>query len=287
MKRIAPSVLAVLGSIGVAATFVGPARAHTSPVDAILSTAGNYIRSYERDVTAVVAQEDYIQRVTPFISGPRESLTRLLRSDLIMIADEASGWVEYRDVFEVDTHKVRDHDDRIANLFLKPNPNARAQAARIVDESARFNLSPNGVTFKRTLNIPMTALRFLRRQNQSRSAFQIDREEKTDASPLVVLRFKEQATPRLIGTSGQAAATGAFWIDPSSGAVVRTELRLSTRTVVGEIKVSYAQQLEPPIWLPASMDELYNVTEWSLAISGKATYSNFRRFRVDVSTEVK
>jgi hypothetical protein len=45
--------------------------------------------------------------------------------------------------------------------------------------------------------------------------------------------------------------------------------------------------VQPAIWLPASMDESYNLTNAGVAIDGRATYSNFRQFRVDVSTDVK
>ena len=137
--------------------------------------------STERDVTAVIAQEDYLQRV------PVEAKFRRLRSDLLIVAEAHVGWVEFRDTFEVDERPVRDRDNRAADLFLKPNPNALQQAKRIAGESARFNLSPQRYAFNRTLNVPLTALRFLRRPNQSRSTFQIDRRDATG----VVVGFKE------------------------------------------------------------------------------------------------
>lgn len=88
-----------------------------------------------------------------------------------------------------------------------------ADLPRIVDEGARFNLSPRRFAFNRTLNVPMTALRFLRRQNQNRSTFRVDRVEPSR----VVLRFEEEATPRLIGSEDGAPASGSFSIDPRLG----------------------------------------------------------------------
>jgi hypothetical protein len=35
------------------------------------------------------------------------------------------------------------------------------------------------------------------------------------------------------------------------------------------------------------MDELYILTDAGVSIDGHATYSNFRQFRVDVSTDIK
>ena len=150
-------------------------------MDAILAATADYIARYEREVVAVVAQEDYRQRVA---SATLPS--RLLRSDLVIIANEDRGWLEFRDVFEVDGRSVRDHDDRIAQLFLKSIFTARQQAASIVaGKSARFNLNPPGVTFERTLNIPLEALRFLRKMNQSRSRFDVAGEERTDVGKVV------------------------------------------------------------------------------------------------------
>ena len=107
----------------------GAVRAAGGPA-AVLALAADYIAAYQRQVVAVVAQEDYRQRIASATLPTRD-----LRSDLVMIADAERGWLEFRDVFEVDGRKVRDHDDRIAQLFLKPNPGARQQAARIVEEA--------------------------------------------------------------------------------------------------------------------------------------------------------
>jgi hypothetical protein len=277
--RRRPEPLACLAAILLAG---GAPSAQKADPAAILAVAADYIATYERQVVAVVAQEDYRQRVASAMLP-----TRQLRSDLVMIANAERGWLEFRDVFEVDGRKVRDHDERIVQLFLKPNPSARQQAARIVEESARFNLDPSGVTFERTLNIPLEALQFLREVNQSRSQFDIAGEQRTASGTVIVLRFRERTQPRLISSPLAAPASGRFWIEQSSGAVVRSELKMSAPNVSATITVSYARQFEPAIWLPASMAEEYDLINPTAAIGGQATYSNFRRFRVDVSTDLR
>ena len=266
--------------IGIVLTASVPSAQKPAP-PGILDAAADYLAKYERDVLAVVAQEDYRQRVYSATMP-----TRQLRSDLVMIADAQWGWIEFRDVFEVDGRAVRDHDDRIAQLFLKPNPNAREQATRIVEESARFNLNPPGMSFERTLNIPLEALRFLQKTNQARSEFEMAGEEHTAIGYVVVLKFKEQAKPRLIRSPLDAPATGKVWIEPISGAIVRSELKMTVRNVSATIAVRYAPQFEPAIWLPAAMNEEYRFDDRT-SISGDATYSTFRRFRVDVATDIK
>ena len=179
MRLRRAAVVLGIGAIGISAVLSAqqPTALQRTPngpdLDPLLVAAGRYLEQYERDVTAVIAQEDYLQRV------PVEAKFRRLRSDLLIVAEANVGWVEFRDTFEVDERPVRDRDNRAADLFLKPNPNALQQAKRIAGESARFNLSPQRYAFNRTLNVPLTALRFLRRPNQSRSTFQIDRRDAT------------------------------------------------------------------------------------------------------------
>ena len=268
--------------LGGALLAVSASYAQKPAPDAILAATADYIARYEGEVVAVVAQEDYRQRVASATLPSRQ-----LRSDLVIIANADRGWLEFRDVFEVDGRSVRDHDDRIAQLFLKSVPTARQQAASIVAESARFNLNPPGVTFERTLNIPLEALRFLRKMNQSRSRFDLAGEERTDVGKVVVLKFREEAMPRLISSPLDEAASGRFWIEPASGAVVRSELTMSAPNVTATITVTYARQLSPAVWLPASMDENYSLANGTVALSGHAVYSHFRRFQVDVSTDIK
>lgn len=268
--------------LGGALLAVSASYAQKPDPEGILAATADYIARYEREVVAVVAQEDYRQRVASATLPSRQ-----LRSDLVIIANENRGWLEFRDVFKVDGRSVRDHDDRIAQLFLKSIPTAREQAASIVAESARFNLNPPGVTFERTLNIPLEALRFLRKMNQSRSRFDVAGEERTDVGKVVVLKFREQAMPRLISSPLDEAASGRFWIEPVSGAVVRSELTMSAPNVSATITVTYARQFSPAVWLPTSMDENYRLVNGTVALSGHAVYSHFRRFQVDVLTDIK
>jgi len=268
-----------MGAMGISAVLSAqpPPALQRTPngpdLDPVLVAAGRYLEQYERDVTAVIAQEDYLQRV------PVEATFRRLRSDLLIVAEANVGWVEFRDTFEVDERPVRDRDNRAAALFLKPNPNALQQAKRITGESARFNLSPQRYAFNRTLNVPLTALRFLRRPNQSRSTFHIDRREATG----VVVGFREIASPRLIASEDRAAATGSFTLDPESGRVLRTEFTLPSRRVGGTFTVEYAEQPALKLWLPASMVERY-VFPGGVVMDGRATYSKFRMFRVETET---
>jgi hypothetical protein len=270
--------------LAAAAAFVGPslsaAPQRRPDLDAILSAAATYLAKYEREVTAVVAEEAYLQEIR------FENRTRHLRSDLLVLQDAGLGWIGFRDVFEVDKRPVRDRDQRLVNLFLKPRRDAVDQAMRIVREGTRYNLSPRRVEFRRTINMPMTPLYFLRRQNQPRSTFALDPSTGHNGNGAVAVGFTERAEPRIVTTPDQAAARGAFWIQPESGRVVAALLLIDSRETRATIHVTFAEQPSLAMWLPVAMNEEYELGTHG-TIVGRADYSNFRRFRVETTTEIE
>ncbi len=252
---------------------------------ALLETAGKALNTLRQDLAGVVLEEDYLQQARSQVVTARK-----LRSDLAVMADNNFGWVEYRDVYEVDGKPIRDRQDRVVQLFAKQSDDALAQARRIVGEGARFNLVPVGLQFDRTINLPMAALMFLRASNQSRSDFRRDGGDSIAGHRVAVLRFREIRKPRLIGSADEAAAQGAFWIEPDSGHVLRTELvirsRRGTTEVAATIRVDYAEDAKYKLWLPRQMEEEYAITDSTgrpvAEIFGRAIYSNIRKFDVVV-----
>lgn len=269
---------------------------HETSLAGVLRRAAGYVAEYERHVPAVVSEEHYMQRAGIATGAPQK--TRRLRSDLLIIADDVLGWIGFRDVFEVEGKPVRDRDERLADLFLKPNANRLAQARRIAAESSRFNLNLGRYEIQRTINMPLTALRFLRAQNQTRSTFKLEGNKRIDGIETSLVSFEEQAKPRMLASDDDAAAKGRYWIDPA-GRVIRSELTLESAvgstnsrgltepfTVRSIINVSYGEEPRLGLWVPVSMEERYNLSG-GVVLSGSATYSNFRRFSVDTSTVIK
>lgn len=258
------------------------------PTESALAAAGAYLADYRERVAGVVLEEKYLQQ-----AAARVVVARELRSDLAIMGDPDHGWVEFRDVFEVDGKPVRDRQDRVVELFTSPSPDSLEQAKRIVAEGARFNLNADGVQFDRTINLPMAALMYLRTGNQSRSRFQRDSADSIDGHRAIVIRFEERATPRLIGSADNAPARGKFWIEPETGRVLRTQLQIDSRRgttdIAASITVDYREHEALGLWLPASMVEEYvfsGATRQVLAtISGRALYSNARKFRVEIDEE--
>jgi hypothetical protein len=265
------------------------APAQTSALSTALAAAASHLQQLGRDADGVVIAEDYAQQAQGQVVTARR-----LRSDLAILADPTAGWIEFRDTLSVDGKDVPDRQARVVDLFANASADAREQIRRVTREGARFNLSALGVRFDRTINLPMAALVFLRTENQSRSTFKFEDFENVAGARTVVVIFQEQAKPRVIASADDAAASGTFWIEPTSGIVRRSLLRLEshrgTTVVNASIRVDYADVPSLHLWLPKLMDESYMITSGAArqtigAISGRAVYSNYRKFNVAVSEQ--
>jgi hypothetical protein len=275
-----------------------PLRAQAMPaapspeLRTLLAAAALYLNRYEQQFAAVVAEEQYTQEaqesgITPvgvrtkFAQSSQRSQRRSLRSDVMVLNLGASDWIQFRDVYEVDSKPVRDHDARLQALLEKPSTSALDEAQRIADESAHYNL---GVA--RNINVPTMALTYLARRNQPRSQFEVAGVETVHGIPTRVVKFHETATPSLITTpDGPVATSGRFWIDPTSGDVIRTELVCVVShpwALTGTTTVDYVLTPTLGLLVPTQMNEEYRRS--GEVDRGHATYSKFRAFSVDTTT---
>ena len=77
-------------------------------------------------------------------------------------------------------------------------------------------------------------------------------------------------------------ARGRFWVEPATGRVLRSELRTgegNSRQIRAVITVTYGSNDRLAMLVPVSMEESYDFK--SVHITGRAAYSNFRRFETD------
>lgn len=281
-----------------------PPTVHTPELDAALAATASYLDRYEQRISAIGAEELYQQSSTPLASaigaGTRRDpvvsaiagpITRRTRANIMTIGMGARGWVAFRDVFEVDGSAVRDRQERLSRILQNVNPDSLEQARRIAAESARYNLNPETTRIDRTINVPMTALLFLRGASQDRSAFRLGKPERVNGVDCVTLQFTERSVPRLIHTADEAAAQGTIWIDMANGGrIVKTELAMDsggTQAVRSRTAVTYARVDKLDLWLPVLMDESYEVTATRQTVTGHATYSDFREFKVTTSSDIK
>lgn len=283
----------VAAVLGVVMAF-GRAVTAQPDVNAVLRSVAEYLTQYEQRISAVVAEEDYVQQyVTPPFASPTGQLlraTRSLKSDVLVLTDPAYGWVTFRDVFEVDGKPVRDRDQRLTGLFSASAADALQQARAITEESARFNLNIPGVSVNRSVNVPMAALLFFRAAYQPRSKFTFERLDTLQGRRAAVIGFEEQALPRLIRSPTNVPMQGTAWIEIASGRVLRTSLTFTLEranaSTIAVIDVTYALEGKSQLWLPASMNERYTSVQNAQpmgVLSARARYSRFRQFAVDVT----
>jgi len=247
-----------------------------------------YVERFQRELPSIVAEEHYVQTVsgmtstsgtgTTSPSSQLRSTKRVLRSDILMITVPGSiGWVAFRDVFEVDGRRIRDREDRLLGLLQSPNANSMAQAGRLADESARYNLG----RVHRTVNLPDSALVYLQAASASRMRFDAPRSsEPVDGAETVVIRFRETGRPTIVTSrrGSNVPATGRVWAHVATGAIVKTEFTLSDLSGRGVFVVEFATDERSGLRLPANMTERH--TSPGEEVYATAQYSNVRRFNV-------
>ena len=254
----------------------------------VLGRAGGYVADYHERFTALVAEERYIQRtgpdkVTQPGSGPAIERERVLRSDYVIVRDfaGANSWLGVRDVFEVDGEPVNADRTRLQSLLGDTTRPLASRVRMLADLQAKYNLGD----LYRTINVPTLALEFLLPDRQSRFRFKHTGTTRFRDTLVWTVAFEERDRPTIIRTpeGRDIKSSGTLWIDPATGAVLRSELRtgqIPGRPLHSIILVSYSHNARFDMLLPDDMNELYLTGR--TRIEGHATYTNFRRFETAV-----
>lgn len=292
VKRVLVQWVAVAASVWMLA----PAAAADEPaLAAVLARAAAYVAEFHRQLSSIVAEEQYVQDVYP--SAGRDAglapVHRTLKSDLLLLKPgDADAWMTFRDVFEVDAEPVRDRTERLTHLFLKRTPSTDAQIRRILDESARYNIGD----IRRNVNTPTYPLLFLESANRFRFKFKVtnDRRPRTEpphapsagafrvSTEVWVVAYEEKEAGTMIKTDGQKdlPSKGRFWIEPATGRVLMSELVAQNRKLRATIDVSYQSEPLLGLLVPIEMREWYDNMRTRSHIEAVATYGRFRQFQV-------
>jgi len=276
------------------------ARAQEPSLAAVLERAGDYVASFQRQLSGVVAEETYIQDVRePMLTGtvPRAPLRtgpmhRELKSDLLLVKPEkADRWIQFRDVFEVDGRPVRDRSERLMKLFVEPTQSTAGQVEQIVSESARYNIG----NVMRNINVPVFALLILDAERRDHFKFArvgngapaIGGDLKPDDG-IWVIRYEETGRGTIITTAfgRDLPSRGRFWIDPATGRVLMSELVAEDTLVAGTVVVKYQPDVVADLLVPVAMRERYLERRNNARIDGAATYGKFRQFQVKVDEKI-
>ncbi len=287
-------------SLLVLSVLVAPAavRAQEPSLVDVLGRATRYVSELSARLSGTVAEERYQQRATtPADSsiggraGSRSSYyRRTLRSDYLLVRPRNAGWYYgFRDVFEVDGQPVRDREERLTELFLDPSASADTQIRGIVRDSARYNIGD----VRRNFNVPTLPLLFLHVDNKARFEF----ERTADDSPglgldrpdgdgdVWVIAYREDWPTTLIRGRERSnlPAHGRFWIEPATGRVLASEVGVRDSEVEATIAVLYRLDSGLGHLVPVEMRERYENRRQRSRVDGTATYTDFRRFQVQVS----
>ncbi len=282
--RLTHGFLPVLAVAGLASIVVHaqPARA----VPDLLQAADHYLVQYSQRLSAIAAQEEYVQYDT---SADKMRAPRRLSADFVLFGLANGSIAGFRDVLAIDDAPVHPRDERLTTLFRDVSSSSLEQASALTDESVKHYFSPN----LHALDQPAIALEFLRSANQQRSEFKVESVKATGDVRIAALRFIERSTPRLVPMTGGGAAIGRFWIDVASGTIRQTEVGVTSKDVSVKATVKYAPDPALALWLPVEMSQQiyltgpgasafskmgggpgYRVRE---SLEARATYSKFRR----------
>ena len=243
-----------------------PASAPRDPALAdVMERVARYVAGYGEQASLIIAVERYEQRQVDAPLG-QPSLRKLVAELALVKTSDRTGWVAFRDVISVDGKPISDRQDRLQALFQTGIPDL-AEARRIADESARFNIGPT----RRNFNEPTAVLFFLLPANQARFAFTRKGTTTIEGVPAMEIDFKETASPTVIRTSDgrDVTADGTIWVAPADGTILRT--RLVVRGFAGPasssaVDVTFARDERVRLWLPAKMTERHEGTVRSRSI---------------------
>ena len=271
-----------------------PVAGQEDDLDTVMRRVAVYVADYQQRLVGIVAEEHYRQNVNNMTRGGRLARQfRELKSDLLLVKSSGENrWLQFRDVFEVDRKPVRDRDERLYKLFVTPTETARTQAQVIQDESSRYNIGP----VLRTVNVPILGLLFFDVYNQQQIKAERLKANKTGrfkdlAEPDHVWRigFKEVGTPTLIrgANNSDLRSEGEAWVDSSTGRILQTQVISEDAALFADIEVTYKQEPNISVLVPAQMRELYRVRVNESRIDGRASYSRFRQFTVTTTEKPK
>ncbi len=261
----------MLASVLVTARAAGAQPA--ASLDSVLDRFRTYLTTYSETYSATVAAEHYEQN--DFVQWVR------LESEFAMVrVPGALEWLGFRDVLRVNGRDVTRRRDRLADLFTNPSGLSLGMATRIAEESARFNIG----RVRRTVNNPATVLELLAPRHHGRIQWSSAGEDRIGAIRAKVVRGVEQTRPTIVrSTDGRDEPfEGRVWIDPANGTLLRAALRIRVSQHYSEsleLDVTFAYEKDLQMWVPARMDELYQLGAQH-AQTGTATYAGYRQFVV-------
>jgi hypothetical protein len=260
--------------------------AQTAPdIATVLERAARYVSNYEHELGNLLMSETY-QQDSVWMDPGRRQQTRRTESDFLIL-EAGNERIGVRKVNRVDGQTVKSTEAEIEQMFDDSPEGVRKRIAGLRQESAAYNIG----LIDRNINVPTLALKIARKAELPRFAFERRGADKINGVQTWELRFQEQRAPTIVHSAdGQSLlSSGALWIEPETGRIMKTELRtenkLSRLTASARIVVTYDENKKLGFMVPVRMVEHYETSEYA-TVDTLATYSNFRSFDVQVKVEI-
>jgi hypothetical protein len=256
--------------------------AQAPTLDTLLERMAAYLVGYEQQLSSVVADETFSQRVVftraykngqPVTADDR----RKLESEIgFLRLPGGVEWIGFRDVRKINGRPVSDKAQGLAEM-MTVTKDVMLQARAIAVASAEHNL---GVP--RSTNVPTAALEIVHPRNYAAHKFELRGDDTIQRTRVAVIGFKETRRPPLVNNLGgqELISRGRIWVEPRSGTIWRVEWVYEP--AVGpqsSLRVEFAMNEALGIMVPTEMKEEFPAQGGLNARGdGTAMYSNFRRF---------
>ena len=256
--------------------------AQAPTLDTLLQRMAGYLTEYEKQLSSVIADERFNQRVvftrayrggSPVLGEDR----RVLESEIgFLRLPGGAEWLGFRDVRKINGRAVSDKKQDMAEL---PGSTADVmkQARAIALASAEHNL---GVA--RSTNVPTAALEIIHPRNYGAHQFTLKGDESVGRTRVAVIAFTETRRPPLVNNVGgqELVSRGRIWVEPQTGAIWRVEWIYAPAVgTPSSLRVDFVMNEALGMMVPAEMREAFPALR-GLSARGEAVafYTNFRRF---------
>lgn len=254
-----------------------PAQPADTSVKALLAAADAYLSGYQKQLTYLLADERYTQRVLE--PARAQPASRSILGELFVTfvpADRA--WIAVHDFAEVDGRPVADRED--LRQLLARNP-IGGVARQLITRNARFNIG----SIIRNFNEPTLGLLVLDPARRRQFTFERTAIEREGGVAIATMAFREAKRPTLVrGVDGtDVPSRGELSVEAGTGRIRRTSMQFAFGRVTARLVTTYALEPKLGLWVPTAFSERYERTKDPRElILCEATYTNWRRFVVDV-----
>jgi len=239
--------------------------------------ASSYLREYKSQLSYLLADERYSQRV--FGAKGRERAHRDMLGELfVTVVPGEQFWLSVHDISEVDGEPVMDRED-LRRLLERDTMTNVARA--LMERNARFNLG----TVSRNFNEPTLALRLLEADRRGAMKFSRKNVTREDGATIVTLGFREAEAPTLVRakTGRDLFSTGEIDLEAGTGRIHRTMMQTKYDRITAELTTMYAPEPKLQLWVPVWFSERYSRDDGTdEVILCEAEYTNYRRFETRV-----